>query len=272
MIQLFKDLNPLGVRLSLILGTNWFISKTIKFIYLLMLTNASAIMMKESASTLKVDIEPFGILMLMILIITPLLDIHKGIQKVVTKLLQNSLLAMAFIVAFTHPVTESQAGIWIVCTLISIIIYSISKWLQPRIFHGYMFKHILNKEYLGIRKVTDKLPPESNLFIDAQEKDPHQRMIMINKHAIKEEYQDVVELRFLNQEIITGISHYQQAWNGVSAPIKKEFIEVDTIYHPVFYVRPFGHKDELDFQLAHFDISKNDAFTATGTSLLKGKE
>lgn len=272
MKNLLKDLNPLGVRLSLILGTNWFISKIMKFIYLLMLTNASAIMMKESASTLKVDIEPFGILMLMILIITPLLDIHKGIQKVVTKLLRNSLLAMAFIVAFTHSVTESQAGIWIVCTLISIIIYSVSKWLQPRIFHGYLFKHVLNKEYLGIRKVTDNLPPESNLFIDAQEKDPHQRMVMINKHAIKEKYQDVIELSFLNQEIITGISHYQRAWNGKDAPVEKEYIEVDTIYHPVFYVRPFGDKDELDFQLVHFDISRKDAFTATGQSLLKGNE
>lgn len=272
MKNIFKDLNPLGIQLSLILGTNWLISKIIKFIYLLMLTTASVIMMKESASTLKVDIEPFGILMLIIFIITPLMDIRKGIQKVVTKLLRNSLLAMAFIVAFTYSVTESQPSIWIICAIISIIIYSISKWLQPKIFHNYLFKHVLNKEYLGIRKVTDKLPPESNLFVDVKETNPHQRMVTINKHAIKEEYQGVVELSFLNQEIITGISHYQRAWNGKDAPVEKEYIEVDTIYHPVFYVRPFRDKDELDFQLVHFDISRKDAFTATGQSLLKGKE
>ena len=68
-------------------------------------------------------------------------------------------------------------------------------------------------------------------------------------------------------------NHYWNSkWNGEAAPIEKEYIEVDTIYHPVFYVRPFGEKDELDFHLVHFDISRKDAFTVTGQSLLKRKE
>lgn len=269
MKNIFKELNPLGLRLSLIAGVNWLISKVIKLLYLMVLIVASAIIVKESTTSLKVDPEPFGILMILILLVSPLLDIRKGVQTVISNLLRNTFLAMAFIAGYTKHVTESQAGIWITITMISIGVYYFVKWLQPKVFQRYLFNHVLNKEYLGIRKVTDKLPPESNLFVDVKETNPHQRMVTINTHAIKEEYQGVVELSFLNQETITGISHYQRAWNGEAAPIEKEFIEVDTIYHPVFYVRPFGDKDELDFQLVHFDISRKDAFTATGTSLLK---
>lgn len=269
MKNIFKELNPLGLRLSLIAGVNWLISKVIKLLYLMFLIVASAIIVKESTTSLKVDPEPFGVLMILILLLAPLLYIRKGVQTVISKLLRNTFLAMAFIAGYTKQVTESQAGMWIIVTMISIGVYYFSKWLQPKVFQRYLFNHVLNKDYLGIRKVTDKLPPESNLFVDVKETNPHQRMVTINKHAIKEEYQGVVELSFLNQETITGISHYQRAWNGEAAPIEKEFIEVDTIYHPVFYVRPFGDKDELDFQLVHFDISRKDAFTVTGTSLLK---
>lgn len=269
MTNIFKELNPLGLRLSLISGANWLISKVIKLLYLMILIVTSAILIKESTISLKIDPEPFGVLMILILLVAPLLDIRKGVQTVISKLLRNTFLAMAFIAGYTKQVTESQAGMWIIVTMISIGVYYFSKWLQPKVFQRYLFTHVLNKDYLGIRKVTDKLPPESNLFVDVKETNPHQRMVTINKHAIKEEYQGVVELSFLNQETITGISHYQRAWNGEAAPIEKEFIEVDTIYHPVFYVRPFGDKDELDFQLVHFDISRKDAFTVTGTSLLK---
>lgn len=125
MKNIFKELNPLGLRLSLIAGVNWLISKVIKLLYLMVLIVTSAILIKESTTSLKVDPEPFGILMILILLVSPLLDIRKGVQTVI-----------------------------------------------------------------------------SNLF----------------------------------------------------------------------YVRPFGEKDELDFHLVHFDISRKDAFTVTGQSLLKRKE
>ena len=260
---LFKQLNPIGLKLSLIVGINWFISKVIKLAYLMTLMVTSAIVVKESATTLQVDPTPFGILMILILLLTPLMNMNKGIQAVIIQLVRNVFLVFVFVSGYTKQITESQAGMWIIATLISMGIYYIAKWLQPKIFQRYLFNHVLNKEYLGIRKVTEKLPPESNLFVDVNEKDPHQRMVTINKHAIKKKYQGVVELSFLNQEVLTGISYYQHAGND----IEKEFIEVDTIFHPVFHVRPFGDKDEWDFHLVHFDISRKDAFTVTGTSL-----
>lgn len=134
MTNIFKELNPLGLRLSLISGANWLISKVIKLLYLMILIVTSAILIKESTTSLHVDPEPFGILMILILLVAPLLDIRKGVQTVISNLLRNTFLAMAFIAGYTKQVTESQAGIWITIAMISIGVYYFAKWLQPKLF------------------------------------------------------------------------------------------------------------------------------------------
>ncbi|XZR23247.1 hypothetical protein ACQ0P5_03140, partial [Streptococcus canis] len=79
--------------------------------------------------------------------------------------------------------------------------------IQPRLFKHYLFKKVIDKEYLGIRKFTDELPPESNIYVDADEKDADKRMRLINQHVIKPPYQEVVELSYLNREVITAIQY-----------------------------------------------------------------
>lgn len=49
--------------------------------------------------------------------------------------------------------------------------------------------------------MTDPLPPESNLYYDADENDADKRMQMINHKAIKQFYQGVVELSFLDRKV-----------------------------------------------------------------------
>ena len=149
----------------------------------------------------------------------------------------------------------------------SIGIYQFMKWFQTKLFQRYLFKNILNKEYLGIKKATDPFPPEINLYVDAGESDANQRMVMINKRSVKEAYQGIVELSFLNVERFTGISHYREEWNGFEAPLKKKFVDVDEVSHLVFNVYPFGKKIDFYFKLIRLDLSRRKAFRVKGVTV-----
>lgn len=93
---------------------------------------------------------------------------------------------------------------------------------------------------------------------------------MINQRVIKEPYQNVVELSFLNREMTTAI-----AYKAVPFPEKMErnFIECDTIYYPVFRVYPFGKKVDFYHRLLQIKLSRNAAFTKSASiSILKSSD
>lgn len=150
----------------------------------------------------------------------------------------------------------------------SAIFQTLVTFLQTRLFKRYIFKNIINKEYLGIRKLTDDLPPEINFYTDAAEADADKRMRQINQKAIKQPYQDIVELSFLNREVITAISYK-------AVPFKKTertFIDNDIIYYPIFTVHPFGKsegKSDFYHKLIALKLSRKSTFTVTGESELK---
>ena len=120
-------------------------------------------------------------------------------------------------------------------------------------------------------KIRDELPPKINFFTDADEGDANQRMITINQRAVKKDYQDIVELSFLNREKRTGISYHRKSWNGSEAPLEREFVDIEEWYHPVFSVFPFGKKHDLYFSLIQFDVSKKSAFSMKGEFVFTNK-
>jgi hypothetical protein len=175
--------------------------------------------------------------------------------------IRNIVLALIFTAALEKPIQENESSFWLLATIFSIGIYYFMNWFQAKLFQRYLFKNILNKDYLGIRKLKDKLPPKINIFTDADEGNANQRMITINQQAVKKDYQDIVELSFLNREKQTGISYYRKSWNGSEAPLEKKFVDIDEFYHPVFSVFPFGKKHDFYFRLIQFDVSKRSAFS-----------
>ncbi|MEK0400300.1 hypothetical protein WMW75_02485 [Streptococcus suis] len=167
-------------------------------------------------------------------------------------------------------ITNEYFGNLLIAWLCSIVIAIATYNLQPRLFNRYLFKNVIDKDYLGIRKFTDPLPPESNLYSDSKEADANKRMRMINQRVIKEPYQNVVELSFLNREMSTAI-----AYKAVPFPEKKErnFIECDTIYYPVFRVYPFGKKVDFYHRLLQIKLSRNAAFAKSASiSILKSSD
>ncbi|WP_099878024.1 hypothetical protein [Streptococcus suis] len=167
-------------------------------------------------------------------------------------------------------ITNEYFGNLLIAWLCSLVIAIATYNLQPRLFNRYLFKNVIDKDYLGIRKFTDSLPPESNFYSDSKEADVDKRMRMINQRVIKEPYQNVVELSFLNKEMTTAIAYKAVPFPG---KMERNFIEYDTIYYPVFRVYPFGKKVDFYHRLLQIKLSRNAASTKSASiSILKSSD
>lgn len=261
LIKMVKETDKLGYKLSAICGVNWLIRQAFKWQFLVFEMIACAVLIKEISAILEISSDYLVSLMGLFILASPFLKLRFGVERFIFYFMRNFVLLWIFSKALDFPFQENESELWILMFLFSIGIYQFMKWFQAKLFQRYLFKNILNKDYLGIRKLKDKLPPKINLFTDADEGDANQRMITINQRAVKKDYQDVVELSFLNREKRTGISYYRKAWNGSEAPLEREFVDIEEFYHPVFSVFPFGKKHDFCFEMIQFDVSKKSAFS-----------
>ena len=272
LIKIIKGTDKLGYKLSAICGVNWLIRQAFKWQYLFFVMVTGAVFIKEASVILEVDPRIFGTMMCLIILCAPFTKLRLGAEmRIIKMFIRNIVLALIFTAALEKPIQENESSFWLLATIFSIGIYYFMKWFQAKIFQRYLFKNILNKDYLGIRKLKDKLPPKINIFTDADEGNANQRMITINQRAVKKDYQDIVELSFLNREKQTGISYYRKSWNGSEAPLEKKFVDIDEFYHPVFSVFPFGKKHDFYFRLIQFDVSKRSAFSMKGEFMSTNK-
>ena len=262
LIKMVKETDKLGYKLSAICGVNWLIRQAFKWQYLFFVMVTGAVCIKEASVILEIDPRIFGTMMCLIILCAPVTQLRLGAEmRIIKMFIRNIVLAIIFTAALEKPIQENESSFWLLATIFSIGIYYLMKWFQTKLFQRFLFKNILNKDYLGIRKLRDELPPKINLFTDADEGDANQRMITINQRAVKKDYQDIVELSFLNREKRTGISYYRKAWNGSEAPLEREFVDIEELYHPVFSVFPFGKKHDFCFEMTQFDVSKKSAFS-----------
>jgi hypothetical protein len=272
LIKMVKETDKLGYKLSAICGVNWLIRQAFKWQYLFFVMVTGAVVIKEASVILEVDPRIFGTMIYLIILCVPFTKLLLGFEMQFIKMfIRNIILALIFIAALEKPIQENESSFWILATIFSIGIYYFMKWFQAKLFQRYLFKNILNKAYLGIRKLKDELPPKINLFTDADEGDANQRMITINQRAVKKDYQDIVELSFLNREKQTGIAYYRKSWSGSEAPLEKKFVDIDEFYHPVFSVFPFGKKHDFYFRLIQLDVSKKSAFSMKGEFMFTNK-
>ena len=267
LFRILRESDKLGYKLSAICGVNWLIRQAFKWQFLVFEMIACAVLIKEISAILEISSDYLVSLMGLFILASPFLKLRFGVERFIFYFMRNFVLLWIFSKALDFPFQENESELWILMFLFSIGIYQFMEWFQAKLFQRYLFKNILNKAYLGIRKLKDELPPKINLFTEAGESDANQRMVMINKHAIKETYQGIVELSFLNVERFTGIAYCREAWNGVEAPLKKRFSDVDEMYHLVFRVYPFGKRKNLYFKLIRLDLSRRKAFTVEGVKV-----
>ena len=267
LFRILRESDKLGYKLSAICGVNWLLGQVFKWQSLVFEMIACAILIKKISAILEISSNYLGFLMVIFILAVSFSKLRFGVERFIYSFSEGIVLVLIFSIVVDFPFQENESSLWILMALISIGICQFMKWFQAKLFQRYLFKNILNKAYLGIRKLKDELPPKINLFTEAAESDANQRMVMINKHAIKETYQGIVELSFLNVERFTGIAYCREAWNGVEAPLKKRFSDVDEMYHLVFRVYPFGKRMDLSFKLIRLDVSRRNAFTVEGVKV-----
>lgn len=271
LIKKVKEIDKLGYKLSAICGINWLVGQLFRWQSLVFEMIACAILIKKISAILEISPNYLGFLMIFFILAVPFAKLRFGVDRFIYSFFESIVLGMIFSIAVDFPFQENEFSLWILMALFSIGIYQFMKWFQAKLFQRYLFKNILNKDYLGIRKLKDELPPKINLFTDADEGDANQRMITINQRAVKKDYQDIVELSFLNREKRTGISYHRKSWNGSEAPLERKFVDIEEWYHPVFSVFPFGKKHDFYFRLIQFNVSKKSAFSMKGEFVFTNK-
>ncbi|HEL0022625.1 TPA: hypothetical protein TT917_001450 [Streptococcus equi subsp. zooepidemicus] len=265
----WKTLNKNSLKLSLICGINWLI----KIVFMGEFYLLSATFLGLLTYYMPQDIQFFtvrvleSIVMLKIVIDVTRTLLSREMQWIV-KSLRLGVMYLAFLAGNTYikqnNLTEMLVNRLLTFWLISLVLAALVAFIQPRLFKHYLFKNVINKEYLGIRKLTDELPPISNLYVDVKEVDADKRMRLINQNVIKPPYQDAVELSYLNREVITAISYKVVPFNKET---ERTFIDDDSIYYPIFTVHPFGSlegKSDFYHTLIKLRLSQKDAFTAIG--------
>ena len=265
--RILKESDKLGYKLSAICGVNWLVGQLFKWQLLVFEMIASVVLIKEISAGLDISSNYLVSLMSLFILAVPFSKMRFGVEKFIYSFFESIVLLLIFLIAVKFLFQENESSLWLLMALFSFGIYQFMKWFQANLFQRYLFKNVLNKEYLGIKKMTDPFTPEINFYVDAGESDANKRMVIINKRAVKETYQGIVELSFLNVERFTGIAYSREAWNGFEAPLKKRFSDVDEMYHLVFRVYPFGKKMDLSFKLIRLDLSRRKAFTVEGVKV-----
>ena len=265
--KILKESDKLGYKLSAICGVNWLVGQLFKWQSLVFEMIACAILIQKISAIFEISSNYLGFLMIIFILAVPFSKLRFGFERFIYLFFESIVLILIFSIAVDFPFQENESSLWILMALFGIGICQFMKWFQTKLFQRYLFNNILNKEYLGIKKMTDPFPPKINFYVDADEIDVNKRMATINQRVVKETYQGIVELSFLNVERFTGITYAREAWNGFKAPLKKRFSDVDEMYHLVFRVYPFGKRMNLSFKLIRLDLSRRKAFTVKGVKV-----
>lgn len=267
LFRILRESDKLGYKLSAICGVNWLVGQLFRWQSLVFEMIACAVLIKKILAILEISSNYLGFLIILFILSVSLPKLRFGVERFIYSFLGIFMLVSIFLIVLDFPFQENESLLWILMALFSIGIYQFMKWFQAKLFQRYLFKNVLNKEYLGLKKATDPFPPEINFYVDAGESDANQRMVMINKRAVKEAYQGIVELSFLDVERFTDVVYYRESLSGFESPLKKEFSDVDTVSHLVFRVYPFGKELDFYFKLIRLDLSRRKAFTVEGVKV-----
>ncbi|MFS6086670.1 hypothetical protein STX21_02175 [Streptococcus agalactiae] len=266
----WKSLNKNGIKLSLICGLNWLIGFVAKSQFYLFSAGFLGLLTYYLPQNYRVVI--IGLIEYF-LVAKAIFNFCYGMWLQDFRRIKLSLKLFIILLVFQaeadyaihHAISEQMVNNLCKFWIMSAVFASLVNILLPRLFRYYVLKNIIDIKYLGIRNITDDLPPEINFFTDAEEADANKRMRQINQNVIKQPYQDVVELSFLNRKATTAINYKTDL---ITKEVERFFEDVDTIYYPAFRVYPFGIEEDFSHRLIQLKLSRRNAFTKRFTRSL----
>lgn len=142
-------------------------------------------------------------------------------------------------------VTDASMTLIFELLLVSLALYYVGTKLSSSLFKRYLFKNVIDMEYLGLKKSTEtSLYNEHSLINDIKltSHDTNAQMTMINKNAIKPEYRSIVEVTNMECGEVISPSYYREgtALGKPQGNIKHTFEMKDTLYHLHFNFHLFG--------------------------------
>lgn len=189
------------------------------------------------------------------------LDITKVYPEVIWRCVKAVIWYTAFMIGYSISSTQLSNQLvlaWIISGVVYVMIY----YVYPKLFRYYLFKKVLNKSYLGIRKEGDSLPPKDNFFNDVKCANAVERMRLINQKTIQTDYQRILELSFMDSYRQTGLHYFTDV--ETHKP-HREFCDNDAMFVLVFRVYPFGfstpNASYCHLTLLRLTLSEEKAFT-----------
>lgn len=221
-----------GIQLSLLIFFNWLIKFLSRWTFLILLIICIAGLCGRAARTSDSIHFIYGIFF--ILLVIELLKIRPGREyKSLKKILEILLLNIFFTSALEQQLSAQLTFKALQTTSVFAIIYILVSFLSPRLLNYFLYKKVLNKSYLGIRKPSDPRMPKDNIFNDFTIQDVNERIEKINLNAIQSTYRDFVRLDEVHLEEVY--------YNKIPFDMTK-------IEREIFYNRSY-QKLNLDFQL-----------------------
>lgn len=146
-------------------------------------------------------------------------------------------------------------------TLFFMVLYLIVKKGYPVLEKRYLFKRVIDRQYLILGKDTNPTAYENHFYKDMLIGDVNLRMRLINERIIKKPYQDFVQLSFVNETINSSIIYY-------AGGKEKIFTEGYHDYLMIFQIYPFTKQVDFAITFARISLVPTDRMV-TGSFIEK---
>ena len=239
-----SKINPKSMSLLAVQGLDWCLRKAFLWFFLIMVTLFLNVLFKtmpgQQALLFISIIEGIYLSSFTFRVIQ---KYRNGSELLVYTVLISFIEMITLCVLLLRPTQITEAGVTyiLVLSVISFILYVVGSKLSSILFKRYLFKNVMDVDYLGLKKSTEtSLYNEHSLINDIEltSHDSNAQMTMINKNAIKPEYRSIVEVTNMECEKVIAPRYYREG----TAPgnIKHTFETKDTLYHLHFNFHLFG--------------------------------
>ena len=261
-----SKINPKSMSLLAVQGLDWCLRKAFLWFFLIMVTLFLNVLFKtmpgQQALLFISIIEGIYLSSFTFRVIQ---KYRNGSELLVYTVLISFIEMITLCVLLLRPTQITEAGVTyiLVLSVISFILYVVGSKLSSILFKRYLFKNVMDVDYLGLKKSTEtSLYNEHSLINDIEltSHDSNAQMTMINKNAIKPEYRSIVEVTNMECEKVISPRYYREG----TAPgnIKHTFETKDTLYHLHFNFHPFGINGRFSpsyLPLIDLTVSENKA-------------
>lgn len=239
-----SKINPKSMSLLAVQGLDWCLRKAFLWFFLIMVTLFLNVLFKtmpgQQALLFISIIEGIYLASFTFRVIQ---KYRNGSELLVYTVLISFIEMITLCVLLMKPIRVTDASMTLIfeLLLVSLALYYVGTKLSSSLFKRYLFKNVMDVDYLGLKKSTEtSLYNEHSLINDIEltSHDSNAQMTMINKNAIKPEYRSIVEVTNMECEKVIAPRYYRE----VTAPgnIKHTFETKDTLYHLHFNFHPFG--------------------------------